>query len=377
MDRGRRRRARRGCRRDVGLEPHRQRRVAARRRRDRQRLRRLRRIRRVARRRLPRSRACRLPRFRASATCLASRDPHVRHVVVEALGRLSHPTASAYVRVGARRRRSARAAAGGRSARPAGLAAATTRSFAEMARSDPSEGVRRTARRRAAARRRSRPRRARRRTMIDVSAEYAGRSGDRPAGAARARARAHRHVLRRQPRVEMLAERLAPLVVARGFRSFLDLYYLLKYRRPSATAAWRGVFDALAVPETYFWREIDQIRGDRRAASCPSSSRRARGRAADLERAVRERRGAADDRDGARTRPAGSIAPTSRFMEATRVPAAIARAREGRYRARSLRALPPAARGQVLHGGGGAVRARARADAANHVVERREPDGNR
>ncbi len=30
-------------------------------------------------------------------------------------------------------------------------------------------------------------------------------------------------------RTELLRDRLAPLVVERGFRSFLDLYYLLKY----------------------------------------------------------------------------------------------------------------------------------------------------
>src|SRR6185369_4425836 len=59
---------------------------------------------------------------------------------------------------------------------------------------------------------------------------------------------------------DLLAERIAPLVVERGFRSFLDLYYLLKYDEASAPAAWRQVMDALSVPETYFWREIDQIR---------------------------------------------------------------------------------------------------------------------
>jgi len=61
-------------------------------------------------------------------------------------------------------------------------------------------------------------------------------------------------------RADVLAERLAPLVLRRGFRSFLDLYYLLKYDEGAAQAAWREVFDALAVPETYFWREIDQLR---------------------------------------------------------------------------------------------------------------------
>ncbi len=57
---------------------------------------------------------------------------------------------------------------------------------------------------------------------------------------------------------DQLADRLAPLVVARGLDSFLDYYYLLKY---SADAdEWGRVMDALAVQETYFWREIDQIR---------------------------------------------------------------------------------------------------------------------
>ena len=66
-----------------------------------------------------------------------------------------------------------------------------------------------------------------------------------------------------------LAERLAPLAIDRGFRSYLDLYYLLKYEDDPAD--WARVMDALSVPETYFWREIDQIRAvvDRgRARSC-------------------------------------------------------------------------------------------------------------
>jgi chemotaxis protein methyltransferase CheR len=57
---------------------------------------------------------------------------------------------------------------------------------------------------------------------------------------------------------DQLADRLAPLVVARGLSSFMDYYYLLKYSADSND--WLAVMDALAVPETYFWREIDQIR---------------------------------------------------------------------------------------------------------------------
>jgi chemotaxis protein methyltransferase CheR len=60
-------------------------------------------------------------------------------------------------------------------------------------------------------------------------------------------------------RCDVLAERLAPLVIERGFESFLDYYYLLKYDESSGEE-WLRVMDALAVPETYFWREIDQIR---------------------------------------------------------------------------------------------------------------------
>ena len=44
-----------------------------------------------------------------------------------------------------------------------------------------------------------------------------------------------------------------------GFGSFLDYYYLLKYDARSGDE-WDRVMDALAVQETYFWREIDQIR---------------------------------------------------------------------------------------------------------------------
>lgn len=60
-------------------------------------------------------------------------------------------------------------------------------------------------------------------------------------------------------RSELLLDRLTPLVLARGFRSYLDFYYLLKFDDQSALA-WREVMDALSVQETYFWREADQMR---------------------------------------------------------------------------------------------------------------------
>ena len=96
-----------------------------------------------------------------------------------------------------------------------------------------------------------------------------------------------------------LADRLRRLVTEGGFESFLDYYYFLKYDA-AASDEWGRVMDALSVPETYFWREIDQLQavavGDRARA------RQARRRRPDphLVRALRERRGAADAGDAAR-----------------------------------------------------------------------------
>ncbi len=52
---------------------------------------------------------------------------------------------------------------------------------------------------------------------------------DGPAAAARSDSRAHRDCSTTTGATTRLSDRLAPLVVQRGFRSFLDFYYLLKY----------------------------------------------------------------------------------------------------------------------------------------------------
>ena len=58
---------------------------------------------------------------------------------------------------------------------------------------------------------------------------------------------------------DLLIDKLSPLVIERGFGSYLDYYYLLKYD-PAARVEWQNVMNALSVQETYFWREFDQIR---------------------------------------------------------------------------------------------------------------------
>lgn len=60
-------------------------------------------------------------------------------------------------------------------------------------------------------------------------------------------------------RLDLLLEKLEERVRVRGFSSFLDYFYLLKYE-PDAEPEWRRVMDALCVPETYFWREAAQFR---------------------------------------------------------------------------------------------------------------------
>jgi chemotaxis protein methyltransferase CheR len=61
-------------------------------------------------------------------------------------------------------------------------------------------------------------------------------------------------------KINLLADKLAPLVIERGFDSFLDYFYLLKYDADAADE-WRNVINALTINETYFWREMDQIHG--------------------------------------------------------------------------------------------------------------------
>ena len=57
---------------------------------------------------------------------------------------------------------------------------------------------------------------------------------------------------------DLLADKLADLLAARGMASYLDYYYLLRYDA-EAGPHWRELVDRLAVPETYFWRQPDQI----------------------------------------------------------------------------------------------------------------------
>lgn len=60
-------------------------------------------------------------------------------------------------------------------------------------------------------------------------------------------------------RHDVLMDKIRSLAEGRGCRSFLDYYYLLKYEE-NGNEDWEQLMDVLAVPETYFWREISQVR---------------------------------------------------------------------------------------------------------------------
>lgn len=141
---------------------------------------------------------------------------------------------------------------------------------------------------------------------------------------------------------ELLAEKLAPLVCERGFSNFLDFYYLLKYG-PNAEQEWPRVLDALSVPETYFWREMDQIQAFV-TDLVPKYV------AARRDRPLRIWCGACCTGEEPLTilmalAEAGWLSQLTIELKASDASAAaIAKARTGIYRERSFRALPVALR---------------------------------
>ncbi len=177
-------------------------------------------------------------------------------------------------------------------------------------------------------------------------------------------------------RTNQLLDKLAPLVIERGFDSFLDYYYLLRYD-PSAGEEWDRVVDALAVPETYFWREADQICAvvesviptlapgpDRplRIWSVPCSSGEE-----PLSIAMALNEAGWFDR-----------APIEIYAsDASRL--ALEKAREGRYRERAFRVLPPALKEKYFRPDDGdwivdpALRARIRWNRMN-IVDRNQAE---
>jgi chemotaxis protein methyltransferase CheR len=58
-------------------------------------------------------------------------------------------------------------------------------------------------------------------------------------------------------RMDQLLEKLEPVARDRGCRSFLEYYYALK---DNEQGEWQRAWEALSVQETYFWREMAQVK---------------------------------------------------------------------------------------------------------------------
>jgi len=139
-------------------------------------------------------------------------------------------------------------------------------------------------------------------------------------------------------REDILAERLASIAIDRGFRSYLDLFYLLKYENNPAD--WARVMDELSVPETYFWREVDQIRAvvDR---VVPKLAEQAHGQPVRIW--------SVPCASGEEPLTIAMLLEESGWFNRVPIelhgsdasPAALARATDATYRDRAFRALPP------------------------------------
>ena len=138
---------------------------------------------------------------------------------------------------------------------------------------------------------------------------------------------------------EQIGDRLAPLVVARGLNSFMDYYYLLIRGGPRVGR----VMDALAIQETYFWREIDQVRAAVDQV-IPHLARQREGRPIKIW--------SVPCATGEEPLTIAMMLTETGWFDRVPIeiagsdasPAAVAKAREGRYGQRAFRNLPPALR---------------------------------
>lgn len=137
-----------------------------------------------------------------------------------------------------------------------------------------------------------------------------------------------------------VADRLAPLLVQRGLASFMDYYYVLKYSEDAAE--WTKVMDALAIQETYFWREIDQLRA---VVNCLVPRLAERDDSGLTIWSIPCASGEEPLTVAMLLAEAGWFDRLPiRLLASDASPAAIARARQGSYGERSFRNLPPAMR---------------------------------
>lgn len=153
---------------------------------------------------------------------------------------------------------------------------------------------------------------------------------------------------------DTLADRISPRAVERGFQSLLDYYYFLRYDAEGSSEL-ETLVDSLVVNETYFFRETDALK---MVTSTLVEPRVKAGRP------VRIWSAACSTGEEAFTvamlLDALGVLPHCEIVASDISKRALARAREGRYGGRSLRALPEGVLGRWLEPADNGVQVTAR-----------------
>ncbi|HYQ01568.1 MAG TPA: protein-glutamate O-methyltransferase CheR [Polyangiaceae bacterium] len=144
--------------------------------------------------------------------------------------------------------------------------------------------------------------------------------------------------------LELFAERVSGRAVERGFESLLDYYYFLRYD-DMADSELALLVDALVVNETYFFREISPLKIVVSELLPPL-----------LARGIRPRIWCAACSSGEEPLTLAMLLDEAKLLEQVTIVASdisarvLAQAKEGVYRRRSLRSLPPGVVGRWLSG---------------------------
>lgn len=145
-------------------------------------------------------------------------------------------------------------------------------------------------------------------------------------------------------RLDLMVDKLQERVAATGSASLLDYYYRLKYD-DDAAVEWRRVMDAFSVQETYFWREVDQIKA-LTSQVVPAWFRKTTAPLRIWSAACAT--GEEPYTIAMALEEAGWGAHPIEILASDASDTALARARDAVYRERSFRALPPALRAKYF-----------------------------
>ena len=137
--------------------------------------------------------------------------------------------------------------------------------------------------------------------------------------------------------LELFSDKVGGRALEAGFDNALDYYYFLRYDA-AAAGELDALADALVVGETYFFRELNALRAGVTHALLPAVAKRGRARLWSAACATGE-----EPVSLALLLEEAGIRDRTEIVATDVSARAIAKAREGVYNSRSLRALPPSA----------------------------------